>query len=55
VCEADAQLLTDALSGLSIIDLVGKRVRTDLIRKAEHQARVLLCTRTLLDAAKSES
>ena len=43
-------LLNTALAGLTLLDndQLGVRVRTDLIRKAEHQARVFLCTQYLL-------
>lgn len=43
----DTSALELACAGLSLLDGVGKRVRQDLISKAEHQARVFLCWRAL--------
>ena len=43
----DTSLLVIALAGLSLIDRVNKRIRRELIAKAEHQARVFLCWRYL--------
>ncbi|MHB8375388.1 MAG: hypothetical protein ACYDAK_13205 [Candidatus Limnocylindrales bacterium] len=43
----DTSLLVITLAGLSLIDKVDRRVRRDLVARAEHQARVFLCWRYL--------
>ncbi len=45
----DTSLLFLAFAGLSLIDKVDKRVRRDLVEKAEHQARVYLCWQYLTE------
>ena len=44
----EAPVIETAMAGLSLVDSVSATVRKQLIRKAEHQARVFLCWRHLI-------